>query len=638
MAYSTAMVTAYLDTGFSTTNTPLNPSVMESSASASVNVGEINCLSLIGKTQGRVSVPAFSGIDKADYFKIKFSDSPLYSYWLVVDYEYLAGDTLSVSLVLDAWLSCGGNQGISSISGYVVRHTVTDDSYGKYTQDDEMLVPSQHLIFRSVDRFADKGSNKDFYKIVVSTINLSALGHNTADSMGLTYGDVQNNEYCVVPNVPKLPDNFQTEIVFGSNSYKLPAVVCFNADNADVKEGISRARSLGIEGGIIAQYNLPKEYFTIYELNPTVAGITFDTGAIYKIEPTGGGMVYTSHAAFEYAQVNNKRAIYGGLNKVRFTGMASGEEVEYSIEDLYSQSASNVAVQVNMLGDAREHGKPYFYPTYYMDKQITPENMLTCVTGMEWQNAPLRFDYGSRAGLNAVRWEAGRVIAKENMLDNMAMSMRNNYVNSITGYAGSAISGAQSIYGARPDLARIAGSKDPAMAMHNAMMNYQSAGISAGVNVLSSLGSGLINANMAYDNAKVEAGIFARNRALEKKNMMIDNLVVAPDIRFPVSEAIRDFVGNGVIVSQISPTDEDIARFDKVLNMFGYKDAGSMLSTADFTAGTYFSYIEANSVNIQCSLDVNRNIKEACERQISNGIRLWKARPDFSKYTADNRA
>lgn len=597
MAYSTAIVTAYLDTGFSTTNTPLNPSVMESSASASINIGEINCLSLIGKTQGRVSVPAFSGIDKADYFKIKFSDSPLYSYWLVVDYEYLAGDTLSVSLVLDAWLSCGGNQGISSISGYVVRHTVADDTYGKYTQDDEMLVPSQHLIFRSVDRFADKGTNKDFYKIVVSTINLSSLGHNTADSMGLTYGDVQNNEYCVVPNVPKLPDNFQTEIVFGSNSYKLPAVVCFNADNADVKEGISRARSLGIEGGIIAQYNLPKEYFTVYELNPTIAGITFDTGAIYKIEPTGGGMVYTSHAAFEYAQVNNKRAIYGGLNKVRFTGMASGEEVEYSIEDLYSQTASNVAVQVNMLGDAREHGKPYFYPTYYMDEQITPENLLTCITGMEWQNAPLRYNYASGAGMTAVRFEASKNVEGKNMTDRQATAFTQTLNTTGVGFVG--------------DL--LGGDYLGAWAKGNSMANQ-------------------------LNYYATEWNIFDRNRALEKKNMMVDTLVVAPEVKFPVSEAIRDFIGNGVIVSFVTPTDEDIARFDKILNMFGYKDAGSILTTADFTAGTYFSYIEANSVNIQCSLDVNRNIKEACERQISNGIRLWKARPDFSKYTADNRA
>ena len=159
-----------------------------------------------------------------------------------------------------------------------------------------------------------------------------------------------------------------------------------------------------------------------------------------------------------------------------------------------------------------------------------------------------------------------------------------------------------------------------------------------GLRSLQGLASGYTNAFMTYENAKVEASIFARNRALEKKDMLIDNLVVAPDIRFPVSEAIRDFIGNGVIVSQISPTDADVARFDKVLNMFGYKDAGTELSTTDFTAGTYFSYIEATDVHIQTSVAVNRVIKEACEEQIRSGIRLWKARPDFTKYSADNRA
>ena len=35
--------------------------------------------------------------------------------------------------------------------------------------------------------------------------------------------------------------------------------------------------------------------------------------------------------------------------------------------------------------------------------------------------------------------------------------------------------------------------------------------------------------------------------------------------------------------------------------------------------------------------ECDKTIKEMCEAQISNGIRIWKARPDFSKYTASNR-
>ena len=200
--FSTAHVVAYLNTGFSTTNTPLNPSVMTSSATSYVDLGTINCLSLIGKTAGVITVRDFNGLEQADYLQIDFSDSSITSYWLISSYDYVSGDTVNLTIALDAWLTCGGNLGISSVSGYVVRHTVTDDSYGKYTQEDEMLIPSQHLIFRNIEKFGNRStSSPDYWHIVVSTINLWALGKNNAANMGLTYGDVTNNEYVVVPDV-----------------------------------------------------------------------------------------------------------------------------------------------------------------------------------------------------------------------------------------------------------------------------------------------------------------------------------------------------------------------------------------------------------------------------------------------------
>ena len=623
--FSTAHVVAYLNTGFSTTNTPLNPSVMISSATTSVDLGTINCLSLIGKTAGVITVRDFNGLEQADYLKIDFSDSSISSYWLISSYDYVSGDTVNLTIALDAWLTCGGNTGISAVSGYVVRHTVADDTYGKYSQEDEMLIPSQHLIFRCIDKFGNRSqSTPDYWHIVVATINLWALGKNNASDMGLTYGDVTNNEYVVVPDVPKIPLGVMTTIEFNQKTYKMPCTLCFDGDSDDVQEGISRARSLGIDDCIIAQYALPKSDFGCDKLSlpDPISGTTIQTDAITRIYNLGGGWIHNSNVAFTYATVNNKRALYGNLNKVRLTSIASGEEVEYSIEDLYSSTAQNQLVQIIQIGDARPHGKPYFFPKYYMNQEVDTDNMLTSISGMEWQNTPLRFDYGSRAGLNAVRWEAERVVAKENMLDQMVQAQKNAYAGAVTGFTNGVAGSSIGMMGST-----IGGEGGGQLAV--AQMGLRS---------LQGLASGYTNAFMAYENAKVEASIFARNRALEKKDMLIDNNVVAPDIRFPVSEAIRDFVGNGVIVSQISPTDADVARFDKVLNMFGYKDAGTELTTADFTAGTYFSYIEATDVHIQTGVAVNRVIKEACEEQIRSGIRLWKARPDFTKYSADNRA
>ena len=87
----------------------------------------------------------------------------------------------------------------------------------------------------------------------------------------------------------------------------------------------------------------------------------------------------------------------------------------------------------------------------------------------------------------------------------------------------------------------------------------------------------------------------------------------------------------------VTPTDSDIERFDKILSQFGYLDASATLTTADLTAGKYFSYIEASNVQIQTSVGVDKTIKEMAEEQIASGIRIWKQRPDFSLYNSSNR-
>ena len=118
---------------------------------------------------------------------------------------------------------------------------------------------------------------------------------------------------------------------------------------------------------------------------------------------------------------------------------------------------------------------------------------------------------------------------------------------------------------------------------------------------------------------------------------MIDTRVVAPELHFAPSESVRDFVGNGVIVGFCTPQDTDIARMDKILNMFGYLDAGTDLTLADLTAGKYYSYIEATDIAIQANVPVSKAIKESCEAMLSSGVRIWKQRPDFSLYSVSNR-
>lgn len=609
---STAHVYAYLDTGFSSLNTPATPAVLQSSAVSVVDLGLINCLSLIGKKSGDIRVHDFAGIATCDYLRIVFSDNPINTFWLVAGYDYLSSDTLSLHIVLDGFLTAGGTAGITSASGYVKRKTVSDDTYGKYNQNDPLLVPSQNLIFRSIDKFALNDPNEDYYTVVLSTINLLYLGSTPASEMGLTYGDVTAGEAVVVPQVPKIPDSWKTTVEYGNYSYTIPAGFCFLLDasmtvNSEtsypVQEGIARARSLGIEGGILAMYSLPKSKFTVTApdiswSSPIFGSITIHLGLVTKITSTEKS--FNSSINFNFASVNNKRALYGGLEKVKVVSVASGEQAEYEIEDLYSPTAQNTTVTVKEIADGRAHGKPIFYPRYFMDKEQSADNMLSSVSGIEWQNVPLIFDYASGEGLTRTKFFASKDIGVQNMLDSQGTGAAGLVMNTATDLLSNGISG----------------------------------------NLVGAIGSAINNGSALaeyYNKMELDWRTFARNRSLEMKSMMIETRVVAPEVNFPASESVRDFIGNGVLVAFVTPTDADIARFDKILNMYGYSCSGDALSASDLTAGLHYSYVEASGVAIQSNIAIDKNIKEMAEAQIEAGIRIWKERPNFALYTQANR-
>ena len=610
MAYSTASVTAFCGTGFSMINTPANATVLTNSATSVVDLGVINCLSLIGKKSGVIRVKAFANIATCDYLRIIFSDNPIASYWLVTNYEYLSGDTLSLSLVLDGFLTCGGTTGITSISGYVNRHTVTDDTYGKYNQSDDMLVPSQNLVFRSIDKFGENSKSEEYYNIVLSTINLLELGTRKAEDMGLTYGDIASGEGVTVPQIPQIPDSWKTKVFYGNYEYEIPGAFCFDLDGTatgsstsyPIREGIARARSLGVEGGIIAIYALPKSKFTctIPQTTITIGTISVTLQAlITEIKPAQDATLHhTTSINFNYASVNNKRALYGDYHNVQVASMASGEVAEYDIDDLYSPTAKNTGVVIDEVGDGRAHGKPYFFPHYFKDKVQAVDAMFSAIAGLEWQNVPIVFQYSSGEGIQRNRYFANTKIDATNMIESQANAWANQIVRSGVDMAKSA----PTIVG----------------------------GLNAGLNAGIAMGE-------LYNQQILDTNQFIRARELEKKDLMIKTRVVAPQISFPVSESVRDFVGNGVVVAFITPTDTDIARFDRILTQFGYKDAGTTLTLSDLTAGRYFSYIEATGVQIQTSVGVDKTIKEMAEEQIASGIRIWKQRPDFSLYNSANR-
>lgn len=595
MAYSTANVTAYCDTGFSVNNVPATATVLQNSAQSIVDLGTINCLPLVGKKQGVITVTDFNGLSQCDYMKIVFSDSPVVSYWHVIGYDYVAGDTVNVELLKDGWLTCGGTS-VSSISGYVKRATRADDTYGKYNQSDPLLIPSQNLIFRSID-YLFKTQTTDTYNIVLSTINLYDLGNAQASDLGITYGDDTLGTDINVPELPAMRSTWHTDVYYTTNfKYRMPSVQCFNGDSAIIQEGIARCRKLGIEGGIIAIYAIPQDWFNL-TYDTTTTG---QNEVITKIEFLWNTQL--TNAFFNFKNVNNKRALYGSFETIQLCAMASGEMVEYDIEDLFMSPISETEpVRIDIIADGRSHGKPAFYPHYYKGQYQRIEELLTSVRGLEWQNVPLVYTYASREGIDRIRFFEGKKIDAQNILERREI-------------------------------------EDFFLPQEKAWQVGQQFGR------LNILGGALnVGKTMTTDMPKFfaerahESNEWARQRNFELKNFMIDTRVVAPEIHFAPTESVRDFISNGVVCAFVTPTDADVERFDKILTMYGYMDAGTALELSDLTAGKYFSYIEATGVSIQTSVPVNAEDKSAFAEQFNAGIRIWKQRPDFSLYNSSNR-
>ena len=636
MAYATANAKAFCNTGFSAANTPASPSVLQSAAGSVVDIGTINILPILGQAAGTIEVPAFEAISECDYIAINQANFAnirnITTYWLVQGYSYVTADTLSISIVLDAFLTIGGVPGISKISGLVQRHTTKTDEYGAYDQADPMLTPAEPLIIRAK---ADMRPQTGYYTIILASFHLGRFGSLNPAQMGLTYGPEEQNVTC--PNIPPLTNDTFTEIQCASAVYKLPAIAAFDAANEDVRTGISRARSIGVESGIIAQYLLPQSLFSITKgsdgIISKIASGTNETGL--------SGGPDCQNMPYLYKTVNNKRVLYGDYNTVKIVSTATGEQTEYDPAHIKMGGAGTGGLHdypiFKVFSDGRAHGKPYCYPLYYRGMIQEINNLSTFISGMEWQAAPLTYDYASGAGMSSMFFRQQTKIDSINMGEQMgtaaAQQVGHNLIGGMLGGFNAGLGGT----------GRWQYQKNPFE-----LSGYQVTGfkpgdvagafLGVGSTVLNTTASTMMSIGDSLRNFEVASDVYNRSRNLEEAKLLAANYAVAPEIAFPASESIRDFVGNMFRAYQITPSDSDLTRMDRILNMYGYQDVGAALSVDDLSAGKYYSYVQAGNVEMTTTAPFAKWLKELVYQQFSAGVRIWKQKPDFALYDQNNRA
>lgn len=104
---------------------------------------------------------------------------------------------------------------------------------------------------------------------------------------------------------------------------------------------------------------------------------------------------------------------------------------------------------------------------------------------------------------------------------------------------------------------------------------------------------------------------------------------VVPEIQFPQGVVNQMATGNGFLVYRVRLSDNDVARLDKFLTMYGYAQS-KPLEKSDFTNRRYFNYVQADGVNVGGNIGLR--IREMIAQQLSGGVRIWHTLPNPSYY------
>lgn len=368
-------VTCYKNTGFDRNNRPSDVSVLglaESTVYDSVWVFQ---------NLDRISVrvkASYSEIEDVDYVKIGST------YYIVTGLNMLTEQTAELALSIDPVLTAGGVSNLTVIGGWDERaHVSSDPMFGNIIE--EPFVPSNRLERTSPEKVVD-GSYVQAHRVVAATVDLTQV-KNYADQ----YYDIASESTALVsvPRVPaiKLESSISVQPVGSSVelSYNLPVTTLFNLDNDEIKEAVTKARSLGIEAAITSCYLLP----VMTELEYTVN----DDKTYVKIKSNGAEVSLSSidGMAYRYGgyQVKNNKA-FALFNSYLIFSVGSGESREYDAHDVYMNDG---APTLSLIMDCSPNGKPYLGPRYYLgDETVAFQDS---VGGAAWRNNPLSFTEGS---------------------------------------------------------------------------------------------------------------------------------------------------------------------------------------------------------------------------------------------------
>lgn len=560
-------VTLYFNTGFDSTNIPDSPALLGLSIKKTYNpLWLLQDLDLL-----QVKIEAnWDDIEGADYCQINNK------YYYITNIAQENINVARLTLELDA-LTTIGLANISVNSGWCTRRHVTDDTPFINTIE-EPFTPSEI----GVTDFQEIPVNTEVSWIIMgSTVSLDEI-----PELAKTFEDAKTNKSVTIPLVTPIQEGTTVEMYTNISTVlkqQLPNLSLYNLKREGFEdkynEIIQILRSLGIESAITCCYVL----YPIAQLEAT-----YNSGDDSSIKTLTSRIQahQMANLPYKWQDVSNNKVYAGQFNRYTVYSVCSGDKQEFIASQIKGIDETFAPSFVVWL-DASPLGRSYCRPEFYEGNDGTSglDSFIACIQGSEWLNTPVLLSGAS----------GSRIAAANTQFQNM-QSQNNLIVNTLK-TVGSVAAVVGMIAAAPP--AGIAAA----------------AGLATGSAVTGALGSVVSNINQANQ--------------INKNNfdLQVSNNLQAPVVKFPVTDSLQAFVGNGFYVTRSRLSHADTVRFDRYLTMFGYA-VSEPLNTLSWIGRRYFNYIKANDVVLNVPLGTPLRVKVMAENQFMRGVRIWHVKPD----------
>lgn len=617
-------VRCYKNTGYNAINCPDSPAKLRAFSHFDLTPTEI--IQPYRLTTITVGVTSYKQIMDVDFIEIY--DASEHAFYSCDSYEMTSPDVAVLGITMDYTLTLMAYSGYANLGqipfldGITERHHIpkSSDVFGNFGEDDPLLCPSKPLEVVTADLLNyDAVGNP--HVVVESRINLSEPGE-----AAKTYEDPVTSEVVTVPNIDFVQTRGSIGVydpsTNGTKNVPNPSAQYYDGENSTVKNNITRAQNLSLEGGILNSWLIPNECANVS--TDAKGKITSFTGAHKEIS-TG--------LNFEYRSVNNKRALYGKTTRFILYSPASGSSAEFDAEDICKNGNSVLtAPSVVATYDCRPDGRPYYRFKYYRGNSNT--FWMNSIPGQQWATAPINFTSKSGVSLDTARFKTSQEIAFQGIKNASELgNLRAQQINENVNY--------QNTYGTLNGVAAGLGAFTGGMRNDEVGATFGGAmsGVLGAASAGAEYGMGIYNSQMGYlqqntaDRQALEMKKMAYGQELQ--NFALTTQVTMPAISFPRSNTLRDIIGNGVTACRVQISQSDAQKFDKILNMYGYR-VTDKLDPSFFTNRSQYNYVKAVGVSVGGTAP--KWLRQGVGAELAVGKRFWHVNPDPALYEGGTNA